>query len=80
MNMARLIAEIMARKNVSPNIFIMFEFFMFSSVNPFSRIHALPNTAGEYHNPPIRKVDKAATSTAQMFSCSIIHWVDHLLP
>ena len=30
-----------------------------------SRIQALPNSAGEYHRPPMRNVDRAATRTAQ---------------
>jgi hypothetical protein len=43
----------------------MFAFFMLSSVNPFSRIHALPKTAGEYQMPPITKVETAAARIAQ---------------
>ena len=36
-----------------------------SCVSPVSRIQALPNKTGEYHIPPRRKLDAAATSTAQ---------------
>src|SRR5690349_3281071 len=69
--MARFIAAMSDRKKESPKILAIFEPFKFSSVNPFSRIHGLPNTAGEYHRPPIKKVDRAATMTAQMFNDSI---------
>jgi len=36
-----------------------------SSEMPDDSIHALPNSAGEYHSPPIMNVERAATSTAR---------------
>src|SRR6185295_13543055 len=36
-----------------------------------SRCHVLPNSAGEYHRPPSRKLDTAATTTARKFTCDM---------
>lgn len=63
-NIARLVAMINENKNVEMKIKAFLPFFKSSSRNLFSCIHCLPNNMGEYHKPPIKKFDTAATNTA----------------
>src|SRR5512140_2092432 len=39
---------------------------------PFSRFHARPKSAGEYHNPPSRKLETAATRMGQGFMRAVL--------
>ena len=39
--------------------------------DPVSRFQTLPSSMGEYHSPPTRKLDTAATSTAARLICDI---------
>src|SRR5512146_739480 len=66
-NIARFAAMSNENTNDSPNTFAIFG-GRSSARNPFSVIHALPNSAGEYHNPPRTKVDSAAATTAHQFT------------
>ena len=58
-------------KNDNPKVLPLFDFASCSSVKLFSRIQTLPNSAFEYHNPPIKNIETAATITAITFNFSI---------
>src|SRR6185436_18131681 len=57
-----------ARMNDRPKILAMLPCLSCSSVSPVSRCQALPNSTGEYHKPPSRKLASAAMTTANQFN------------
>ncbi len=63
-NIARLIDINKENKAVNPNIFGLFDNFMFSRDVLLSTIHAFANNTFEYHSPPTKKEDNPATTTA----------------
>src|SRR6188474_3911234 len=70
--MPRLTAITTESKSDHPNIFPLLPAFIFSSARLFSRIHAFPKRAGEYHIPPNTKAEIPATSIANQFNVFII--------
>ena len=61
----------MENRKVSPKIFPILEFFIPSSVKPFSFIQAFANNNGEYHSPPIANPAIVAAKTAAQFNVEI---------
>ena len=52
-------------RKAPPKIIAIEPDLSFSSLCPVSAIHLLANSSGEYHRPPSRKADKAASKTAR---------------
>lgn len=74
-NIPRFTAIINESKRVQPNIFPLFPFLTSSSLILFSRIHALPIRAGEYHTPPSTNEEIPATRIANQFNVFINYFL-----
>src|SRR3954468_2875410 len=68
----RKFAKFQAARNAStkdrPKILATLPCLICSSVSPVSRLQALPNSTGEYHRPPTRKLASAAMTIANQLT------------
>src|SRR5260370_42616363 len=74
-NIARFADMINARTNAPPKARALLKPRAWASVKPLALSQTLPNKMGEYHNPPTKKVDNAATRIA-----SQLIWLRFILP